>query len=174
MIDDATQPWRQPPLEIAEAWLASAESWMLAKEGEPAMASLRKAEALKPEHQHVGLIAIDLMGIHPQAEDIVRRQLARPDAPPLVRIAYGRKLAAMQRYSEATPLLQAAIDGHGVALARSAMAQDDVTAGRLVRLFPDVAFPSPLAYFIVYRPDSAALPRLVAFRDWLRGEAHAR
>lgn len=76
------------------------------------------------------------------------------------------------KINNSAAVLQAAIDGHGVALARSAMAQDDVTAGRLVRLFPDVAFPSPLAYFIVYRPDSAALPRLVAFRDWLRDEAH--
>jgi DNA-binding transcriptional LysR family regulator len=33
-------------------------------------------------------------------------------------------------------VLQGAIDGHGVALARSVMARDDVAAGRLVRLFP--------------------------------------
>lgn len=64
-------------------------------------------------------------------------------------------------------VLQAAIDGHGVALARSVMARDDLTAGRLVRLFPEIAYVSPLAYHLVYRPEGAHLPRLQAFREWL-------
>jgi tetratricopeptide (TPR) repeat protein len=110
VIDDATQPWREAPLEIAEAWLASAEIWMLAKDGNTSMASLKRAEAIKPEHQHVGLIAIDLMGLHPDAETVVQRQLARPDAPLNVRLAFGRKLAASQRYAEAAPLLQQVVD----------------------------------------------------------------
>lgn len=50
-------------------------------------------------------------------------------------------------------VLQAAIEGHGIALARSIMARDDLASGRLVRLFPDISFPSELAYYIVYRPD---------------------
>jgi LysR family glycine cleavage system transcriptional activator len=49
--------------------------------------------------------------------------------------------------------------------------RDDLAAGRLVRLFPDIARPSVLAYYVVYRKECAALPRLVAFRDWLLGEA---
>jgi len=47
------------------------------------------------------------------------------------------------------------------------MARDDVAAGRLVRLFPQVEFASALAYYVVYRPECASLPRLLAFRDWL-------
>lgn len=70
-------------------------------------------------------------------------------------------------------VLQAAIDGHGVALARSVMARDDLATGRLVRLFPDIDCSSALAYYVVYRPECASLPRLVAFRDWLIGEANA-
>jgi LysR family glycine cleavage system transcriptional activator len=58
-----------------------------------------------------------------------------------------------------------------IALARSAMAHDDVASGRLVRLFPKITFVSPLSYYIVYRPDCAALPRLSAFREWLLREA---
>lgn len=68
-------------------------------------------------------------------------------------------------------VLQAAIDGHGVALARSVMAHDDLACGRLTRLFPDLQWTSELAYFIVYRAESASLPKLVAFRDWLLEEA---
>jgi LysR family glycine cleavage system transcriptional activator len=28
-----------------------------------------------------------------------------------------------------------------------------------------------LAYYVVYRPECAALPRLSAFRDWLQAES---
>ncbi len=110
VVDDATQPWRQPPLEMAEAWFASAEAWMQAKDGQTAMASLLRGEALKPDHQHVGLLGIDLMGLHPDAEAVVLRQLARADAPVNVRLAYGRKLASAQRYTEAVGYLQQAVD----------------------------------------------------------------
>jgi len=75
------------------------------------------------------------------------------------------------KINNSAAVLQAAIDGHGVALARSVLANDDVSAGRLVRLFPDVEQHSKLAYYIVYRKESVELPRLVAFREWLRKEA---
>lgn len=75
------------------------------------------------------------------------------------------------KINNSAAVLQAAIEGHGIALARSVMAQDDLATGRLVRLFPDMEFPSALAYYIVYRPECASLPKLVAFRDWLLREA---
>ncbi|MBR0859166.1 transcriptional regulator GcvA [Bradyrhizobium liaoningense] len=70
-------------------------------------------------------------------------------------------------------VLQAAMEGQGVALARSIMARDDIASGRLVRLFPEITLPSSLSYYVVYRPESAGLPRLLAFRDWLFEEAVA-
>lgn len=69
--------------------------------------------------------------------------------------------------NNAAAVLQAAIDGHGIALARSVMARDDVAAGRLVRLFPEIQFESPLAYYVVYRAECAEMPRIKAFRNWL-------
>ena len=75
------------------------------------------------------------------------------------------------RINNSAAVLQAAIDGHGVALARSVMAHDDVAAGRLVLLFPQITFASALAYYIVYRPECSTFPRLAAFRDWLLREA---
>ncbi|OAM31258.1 LysR family transcriptional regulator [Eikenella longinqua] len=68
-------------------------------------------------------------------------------------------------------VLQAAADGAGIALARSILAADDLKAGRLVRLFPEISVPSPLAYYLVYRAESCNLPQVRAFREWLRGEA---
>lgn len=75
------------------------------------------------------------------------------------------------KINNSAAVLQAAIDGQGVALARSVLAHDDLASGRLVRLFPAIAHPSSLAYYVVYRKESADLPRLVAFREWLRNEA---
>lgn len=76
------------------------------------------------------------------------------------------------RINNSAAVLQAAIDGQGVALARSVMAHDDLTAGRLVRLFPQVRLESALAYYVVYRPECIAQPKVAAFRDWLLREAH--
>lgn len=73
--------------------------------------------------------------------------------------------------NNAAAVLQAAIEGQGIALARSVMAGDDVASGRLVRLFPQVSCASPMAYHVVYRAETEALPKLAAFRDWLLAEA---
>lgn len=76
------------------------------------------------------------------------------------------------RINNSAAVLQAAIDGQGVALARSVIAHDDLAAGRLVRLFPQVRLESALAYYVVYRPECIAQPKVAAFRDWLLREAH--
>lgn len=75
------------------------------------------------------------------------------------------------RINNSAAVLQAAIEGRGVALARSVMAGDDLAAGRLLRLFPEIGFESELAYHVVYRSECAGRARLFAFRDWLFDEA---
>lgn len=77
------------------------------------------------------------------------------------------------KINNSAAVLQAAVEGHGIALARSVMASDDLATGRLVRLFPEITFASPLAYYVVYRAECSGLPKLVAFRDWLLEEATA-
>ena len=76
------------------------------------------------------------------------------------------------RINNSAAVLQAAIDGQGVALTRSVMAHDHLAAGRLVRLFPQVRLDSALAYYVVCRPERIAQPKVAAFRDWLLREAH--
>ena len=68
--------------------------------------------------------------------------------------------------------LDAAIAGHGVALAYSTIASADLAAGRLVRLF-SLALPDLFAYYIVTAPGVLERPKIRAFRDWLREEADA-
>lgn len=77
------------------------------------------------------------------------------------------------KINNAAAVLQAAIEGQGVALARSVMAHDDMAAGRLLRLFPEQRWPSALAYHVVQRERGPETPRLRAFRDWLFAEAAA-
>jgi LysR family glycine cleavage system transcriptional activator len=74
------------------------------------------------------------------------------------------------RINNSAAVVQAAIDGHGIALGRSVMVHDDMAAGRLVRLFSRKACPLQLAYYVVYRPEGAHLPRVSAFCKWLRAE----
>ncbi len=69
-------------------------------------------------------------------------------------------------------MLQAAIDGLGVALSQNALAGDDLAAGRLVRLF-DYALPTDFAYYVVVPEGSQQRPKIAAFRDWLLEEAKA-
>ncbi|OOR93192.1 hypothetical protein B0181_00680 [Moraxella caviae] len=61
-------------------------------------------------------------------------------------------------------VLQMAMDGHGVALARSALADDDIKSGRLVPLF-DVRIPSLMSYYLLHRPTPA--PKVEHFANWL-------
>ncbi|WP_336960990.1 LysR substrate-binding domain-containing protein [Acinetobacter pittii] len=71
-------------------------------------------------------------------------------------------------------VLQLAIDGHGIALARSVIACDDLKKGNLMRLYPEISCISPLAYYIVYREESCTLSKLTAFKEWLIQETKER
>ena len=75
-------------------------------------------------------------------------------------------------FSDSSMLLQAAVDGQGVALGRSALARDDLKAGRLVRPF-HLSLPAQFSYFVLYPPHTARRAKVIAFRDWLMDEAAA-
>ncbi len=74
------------------------------------------------------------------------------------------------RIHDSSLVLQAAVDGLGVALARSALAAADLAAGRLVKLF-DISLPSVACYYVVYPEAWADRPKIAAFREWLLAEA---
>lgn len=74
------------------------------------------------------------------------------------------------RFDDSSFTLQAAMNGHGVALARGALVADDIATGRLVRLF-DVRLPGSVAYYVVAPPHYFSRPKVKAFRDWLFEEA---
>ena len=72
-------------------------------------------------------------------------------------------------FNDASYLMQAAVDGQGIALARSSLIGNDIANGVLVRLF-DIAVPSLNRYYLVYPPRLADSPKLAFFRQWLRDE----
>lgn len=69
-------------------------------------------------------------------------------------------------YHDSSNLLQAAIEGQGVALTRRSIATHELAAGRLVRLF-GIDAPSPSAYYFVCPPSLVDAPRVQAFRSWI-------
>ena len=73
-------------------------------------------------------------------------------------------------FTDSGLVLQAALDGHGVALGRLFLAADDMRAGRLVQPFPH-RLPNDYSYWLVYPKSAAGKPRLAAFRRWLLDEA---
>ena len=66
--------------------------------------------------------------------------------------------------------LQAATEGQGVALTIEALAADDIAAGRLVAPF-NTRLPLEEAYFLVTLEETAEVPRVAAFRNWILREA---
>lgn len=69
-------------------------------------------------------------------------------------------------------LLQAAVEGQGVALASSVLVADDLAAGRLVKPF-EGGFTVDFCYFVVCPAAVADAPKIRAFREWLLGEVQA-
>ena len=75
-------------------------------------------------------------------------------------------------FSQTSLAIQAAIDGHGVALGDSTLVMDDLAAGRLVKPF-DVTLKGPpqFAYYVVSPGETAEEPMVTAFRRWVLAEA---
>ena len=75
-------------------------------------------------------------------------------------------------FNDAALVLQAAVEGQGVALGRLLLAADDLQRGRLVQPF-EIVLPNDYSYWLVYPRASAERPDVAAFRAWLLSEARA-
>jgi LysR family glycine cleavage system transcriptional activator len=67
-------------------------------------------------------------------------------------------------------LIDAAVDGQGVALARTTLAAWDLLNGRLARPF-DLSLRLSRTYWIVCPKATSMKPKITTFRDWLLAEA---
>lgn len=119
----------------------------------------------------------------------LRRKLAKPDDLRKVELLHDdvrdawrqwldwREVAAVDAtrgtvLTDSSMLVEAAVRGQGVALARWSLAIDDLATGRLVRPFPRVRpLPTGLAYYVAAPRASLARPAVAAFCTWLQKEA---
>jgi len=72
--------------------------------------------------------------------------------------------------NRASMLIDAAVDGQGIALARTTLAVWDLISGRIVRPF-DLWWQPADTYWIVCPKAAAGTPKIAAFRQWLLAEA---
>ncbi len=76
------------------------------------------------------------------------------------------------KFNQSSLVIEAAVAGKGVALAKSAIALADLEAGRLVAPF-DLTTPSSFSYYVVHPASKSRNAAVKAFKKWLREEADA-
>ncbi|MEJ0023093.1 MAG: transcriptional regulator GcvA [Alphaproteobacteria bacterium] len=74
------------------------------------------------------------------------------------------------RFNQSSMLIEQAVAGKGVALAKDAIAQEDLAAGRLVALLND-STPLPYSYWVVWPRGRTLSPPVRAFIAWVKAEA---
>jgi DNA-binding transcriptional LysR family regulator len=73
-------------------------------------------------------------------------------------------------FDDENALIQAALDGQGLALMARSLAEADLKAGRLVSPF-DLTFAEGYGYYLVYETETLKRPKNAAFRLFIRQEA---
>lgn len=76
------------------------------------------------------------------------------------------------RLNQSSLVIEAAVAGRGVALAKRALAQDDLDAGRLIAPI-GVSTSVDFAYFVAHPKAKGRLPQVKAFVAWIKAEAAA-
>ena len=74
-------------------------------------------------------------------------------------------------FNYAHQIAQAALTGQGVAMTRMPLVADSLASGDLVEVLPGMRLDSPLAYWLIVGPRSAARPEIKAFCAWLTAQA---
>ena len=74
-------------------------------------------------------------------------------------------------FNYAHQIVQAALAGQGLAIARLPLVADALAAGHLVEVLPEHRLASPLSYWLLQGPRSSERPEVQAFCQWLMTEA---
>ena len=76
------------------------------------------------------------------------------------------------KFNQSSLVIEAAVAGKGVALAKSTIALADLEAGRLVAPF-DLTTPSNFSYYVVHPSSKSRVQAVKAFKKWVNEEAAA-
>ena len=74
-------------------------------------------------------------------------------------------------FSYSYQMVQAALTGQGVVLARLPLIAEALASGDLVEPLPQMRLGSPMAYWLMISPRSRARPEVMAFCEWLKAQA---
>ncbi|HSV80342.1 MAG TPA: LysR substrate-binding domain-containing protein [Ramlibacter sp.] len=74
-------------------------------------------------------------------------------------------------FNYAYQMVQAALAGQGVVLARLPLVAESLATGDLVEPLPRLRMESPMAYWLIVGPRSAPRPEIKAFCEWLLGQS---
>jgi LysR family glycine cleavage system transcriptional activator len=77
------------------------------------------------------------------------------------------------RFNQSSLVIEAAVGGRGVALAKGALAQADIDAGRLVAPLQASTTTLDYAYYLVYPKAKGRLKQVRNFANWVTAEASA-
>src|SRR5438105_1826831 len=76
-------------------------------------------------------------------------------------------------FNYAYQMVQAALTGQGIVLARLPLVAESLANGDLVEPLPQQRMDSPMAYWLIIGPRSAQRPEIKAFCDWLMAQSKA-
>lgn len=125
----------------------------------PALRAKRRLKTLRDLSDHVLL--------HDDAPEAWARWLRANGARAPVK---GRRT----ELTDSSMVIEAALRGQGVGMARWSLAVDELAAGRLVLPFPKAcALPTGVAYYLAAPRESLRRTAVSAFVDWVRKEAEA-
>ncbi len=114
----------------------------------------------------------DLVGQTLIHDDSTRGDESCPDWPMWLRAAGVTQIEAARglRFNQANLAIESALSGRGIVLAKRALAQGDLDAGRLVAPF-EITTPLAFAYWIVHPPGKLRAMSAKHFVSWLESAA---
>lgn len=74
-------------------------------------------------------------------------------------------------FNYAYQMVQAALAGQGIVMARLPLVAESLASGDLVEALPQQRMDSPMAYWLIVGPRSLVRPEIRAFCDWLKTQA---
>ncbi len=108
-------------------------------------------------------------------QDLMKSKLLRSESEPWLPWFRAAQLDCSEPSSrlvfqdDASMLVRAAVEGHGVALARHVLVTPEIASGKLVRLF-DIAVKCPFSYYLVCLPSTLQKTQVQTFREWITAE----
>jgi LysR family transcriptional regulator, glycine cleavage system transcriptional activator len=114
-----------------------------------------------------------LLGAQAGADQVLQLPLlhleSRPDAWERWAVVHGQPVARVSRgarFDQFTQLVEAACVGLGIAILPELFVQNEITAGRLVRLLDPIS-DHRKGYYLACDTHTVSMPAYAAFRDWV-------